>query len=564
MPTMPHHRYQPFAPIDLPDRTWPSRTLDRAPRWCSVDLRDGNQALIEPMGAQRKRRMFDLLVKMGFKEIEVGFPSASQTDYDFLRDLIESGAVPDDVWLQVLTQSREELIERTFESLRGAKRAIVHLYNSTSTLQRRVVFGLDEDGIVGIAERGTRQIRALADTMTGTEIRFEYSPESFTGTELPFAKRACEAVMAIWQPTPEQPMILNLPATVEMSTPNIYADQIEWFGRNVVDRASLIISVHPHNDRGTGVAAAELALMAGADRVEGTLFGNGERTGNVCVVTLAANLFTQGVDPELDLSDIPQIVRTVEYCNQIPVHPRHPYGGDLVFTAFSGSHQDAIKKGLDALAKTPLAPWEVPYLPVDPKDLGRSYEAIIRINSQSGKGGIAYIMATDYGFQLPRNLQIEFSRVVQARTDETGAELTAPELWSAFEGEYLTPAGPFGLLEQHITETADGGSAVSARVSDGDAVRTISGTGNGPIDAFIAGLRDGLGVEIAVRDYHEHATTAGANSAAVAYVELEVAGKPVYGIARDANIVTASLRAIVSGLNRASRFVTFDRDAVSV
>jgi len=564
MPTMPHHRYQPFAPIDLPDRTWPSRTLDRAPRWCSVDLRDGNQALIEPMGAQRKRRMFDLLVKMGFKEIEVGFPSASQTDYDFLRDLIESGAVPDDVWLQVLTQSREELIERTFESLRGAKRAIVHLYNSTSTLQRRVVFGLDEDGIVGIAERGTRQIRALADTMTGTEIRFEYSPESFTGTELPFAKRACEAVMAIWQPTPEQTMILNLPATVEMSTPNIYADQIEWFGRNVVDRASLIISVHPHNDRGTGVAAAELALMAGADRVEGTLFGNGERTGNVCVVTLAANLFTQGVDPELDLSDIPQIVRTVEYCNQIPVHPRHPYGGDLVFTAFSGSHQDAIKKGLDALAKTPLAPWEVPYLPVDPKDLGRSYEAIIRINSQSGKGGIAYIMATDYGFQLPRNLQIEFSRVVQARTDETGAELTAPELWSAFEGEYLTPAGPFGLLEQHITETADGGSAVSARVSDGDAVRTISGTGNGPIDAFIAGLRDGLGVEIAVRDYHEHATTAGANSAAVAYVELEVAGKPVYGIARDANIVTASLRAIVSGLNRASRFVTFDRDAVSV
>jgi 2-isopropylmalate synthase len=564
MSSMPHHRYRPFEPIALADRTWPSRTIDRAPRWCSVDLRDGNQALIEPMGAQRKRRMFDLLVKMGFKEIEVGFPSASQTDYDFLRDLIDTGAVPDDVWLQVLTQSREELIERTFESLRGAKHAIVHLYNSTSTLQRRVVFGLDEAGIVGIAERGTRQIRALADKMTGTEIRFEYSPESFTGTELPFAKRACEAVMAIWQPTPEKPMILNLPATVEMSTPNIYADQIEWFGRNVVNRESLIISVHPHNDRGTGVAAAELALMAGADRVEGTLFGNGERTGNVCVVTLAANLFTQGVDPELDLSDIPQIVRTVEYCNQIPVHPRHPYGGDLVFTAFSGSHQDAIKKGLDALAKTPLAPWEVPYLPVDPKDLGRSYEAIIRINSQSGKGGIAYIMATDYGFQLPRNLQIEFSRVVQAHTDETGAELTAPELWESFEKEYLAPAGPFGLLEQHIAESADGGSAVTARVADGDAVRSISGAGNGPIDAFIAGLRSGLGVEITVRDYHEHATTSGANSAAVAYVELEVAGKPVYGIARDANIVTASLRAIVSGLNRASRFVTFDRDAVSV
>jgi len=564
MSTMPHHRYRPFAPIDLADRTWPSRTIDRAPRWCSVDLRDGNQALIEPMGAQRKRRMFDLLVKMGFKEIEVGFPSASQTDYDFLRDLIETGAVPDDVWLQVLTQSREELIARTFESLRGAKKAIVHLYNSTSTLQRRVVFGLDETGIVGIAERGTRQIRALADQVTGTEIRFEYSPESFTGTELPFAKRACEAVMAIWKPTPEAPMILNLPATVEMSTPNIYADQIEWFGRNVANRESLIISVHPHNDRGTGVAAAELALMAGADRVEGTLFGNGERTGNVCVVTLAANLFTQGVDPELDISDIPQIVRTVEYCNQIPVHPRHPYGGDLVFTAFSGSHQDAIKKGLDALAKTPLAPWEVPYLPVDPKDLGRSYEAIIRINSQSGKGGIAYIMATDYGFQLPRNLQIEFSKVVQAHTDETGAELTAPELMVAFEREYLAPAGPFGLLEQHVTQTADGGSEISARVADGDAVRSISGIGNGPIDAFIAGLRAGLGVEISVHDYHEHATTAGANSAAVAYVELEVAGTAVYGIARDANIVTASLRAIVSGLNRASRFATFDRDAVSV
>jgi len=564
MSTMPFHRYRPFAPIALPDRTWPSRTIDRAPRWCSVDLRDGNQALIEPMGAQRKRRMFDLLVKMGFKEIEVGFPSASQTDYDFLRDLIESGAIPGDVAIQVLTQSRDELIDRTFKAIAGAKSAIVHLYNSTSTLQRRVVFGLDEDGIVGIAERGTRRIRERADAMRGTEIHFEYSPESFTGTELPFAKRACEAVMAIWQPTPERPMILNLPATVEMSTPNIYADQIEWFVRNVADRNSLIISVHPHNDRGTAVAAAELALMAGAERVEGTLFGNGERTGNVCIVTLAANLFTQGVDPQLDLSDIPQIVRTVEYCNQIPVHPRHPYGGDLVFTAFSGSHQDAIKKGLDAIAKTGGAPWEVPYLPVDPKDLGRSYEAIIRINSQSGKGGVAYIMATDYGFQLPRNVQIEFSRLVQAHTDETGAELTAPELWEAFEREYLAPAGPFRLVEQHITETADGGAAIAARVADGDAVRSIRGIGNGPIDAFINGLRSGLGVEITVRDYHEHATTAGANSAAVAYVELEVGGKSVYGIARDANIVTASLRAIVSGLNRASRFVTFDRDAVSV
>jgi 2-isopropylmalate synthase len=564
MSTMPFHRYRPFEPIALPDRTWPSKTLDRAPQWCSVDLRDGNQALIEPMGAQRKRRMFDLLVKMGFKEIEVGFPSASQTDYDFLRDLIDTGAIPDDVAIQVLTQSRPELIDRTFEAIRGAKKAIVHLYNSTSTLQRRVVFGLDEAGIVGIAERGTRLIRERANALTGTEIRFEYSPESFTGTELPFALRACEAVMDIWGPTPEQPIILNLPATVEMSTPNIYADQIEWFGRNVKQRESVIISVHPHNDRGTGVAAAELALMAGADRVEGTLFGNGERTGNVCVITLAANLFTQGVDPMLDLSDIPQIVRTVEYCNQIPVHPRHPYGGDLVFTAFSGSHQDAIKKGLDALGQIDDPQWEVPYLPVDPHDLGRSYEAIIRINSQSGKGGIAYLMRTDYGFDLPRNLQIEFGKLVQARTDETGAEVTGPELWEQFEREYLAPAGPFGLLEQHVSEAADGGSSVSARIAHGDAVRSIGGTGNGPIDAFVSGLRSGLGVEIAVRDYSEHATTAGANSAAVAYVQLEIGGKLVYGVARDANIVTASLRAIVSGLNRASRFVTFDRDAVSV
>ena len=372
MTSMPFNRYRPFEPIALADRTWPSKTITRAPQWCSVDLRDGNQALIEPMGAQRKRRMFDLLVKMGFKEIEVGFPSASQTDYDFLRDLIDGGHIPDDVAIQVLTQSRDELIDRTFEAIRGAKKAVVHLYNSTSTLQRRVVFGLDEDGIVGIAERGTKRIRQRADEMTGTDIRFEYSPESFTGTELPFAKRACEAVMAIWKPTPEKPMILNLPATVEMSTPNIYADQIEWFARNVRDRASVLISIHPHNDRGTAVAAAELALMAGADRVEGTLFGNGERTGNVCVVTLAANLFTQGVDPELDLSDVPQMVRTVEYCNQIPIHPRHPYAGDLVFTAFSGSHQDAIKKGFDALGKAGDDFWEVPYLPVDPKDLGRS------------------------------------------------------------------------------------------------------------------------------------------------------------------------------------------------
>ncbi len=561
MSTMPFHRYVPVAAVDLPDRMWPAQQITRAPQWCSVDLRDGNQALIEPMGAQRKMRMFDLLVKMGYKEIEVGFPSASQTDYDFVRDLIENGRIPHDVTIQVLVQSRDELIDRTFEAIRGARRAIVHLYNSTSTLQRRVVFGLDEEGIIAMAERGARRIRAQADALTGTEVVMEYSPESFTGTELPFAKRICEAVMDIWKPTPQNKIILNLPGTVEMTTPNVYADQIEWFSRNVKDRDCVLISLHPHNDRGTAIAAAELGLMAGGDRVEGCLFGNGERTGNVCLVTLAGNLFTQGVDPQIDISDIPQIVRTVEYCNQISVHPRHPYGGDLVFTAFSGSHQDAIKKGFDALAASGQATWEVPYLPVDPKDLGRSYEAIIRINSQSGKGGIAYIMRTDYGFDLPRNVQIEFSKIVQARTDETGAEFTAAELWDAFSAEYLSPAGPFGFLESQATDTSEG-TTIAARLADGDAVRTLAGRGNGPIDAFVAGLRDGLGVSIAVRDYHEHATTTGANAAAVAYVELEVAGHPVVGIASDANIVTASLRAIVNGLNRASRYVTFDRDAV--
>jgi 2-isopropylmalate synthase len=563
MSTMPFHRYQPIQPVDLPDRTWPAARITRAPQWCSVDLRDGNQALIEPMGAQRKMRMFDLLVKMGYKEIEVGFPAASQTDFDFVRDLIENDRIPNDVTIQVLTQSRDELIERTFESVRGARRAIVHLYNSTSTLQRRVVFGLDEDGIVAIAERGTRKVRELADAMGDTEIVMEYSPESFTGTELPFAKRICEAVMAIWKPTPENKIILNLPATVEMTTPNTYADQIEWISRTIRDRDCVTISLHPHNDRGTGVAAAELGLMAGADRIEGCLFGNGERTGNVCLVTLAGNLLTQGIDPEIDISDVPQIVRTVEYCNQIGVHPRHPYGGDLVFTAFSGSHQDAIKKGFDALAASGQTTWEVPYLPVDPKDLGRSYEAIIRINSQSGKGGIAYIMRTDYGFDLPRNVQIEFSKIVQARTDETGAELTSTELWTAFEHEYLAPAGPLGFLEAHATDSNEG-TTIAARIADGEGVRSLAGRGNGPIDAFVASLRDGLGVEITVRDYHEHARTTGANAAAVAYVALQVGAHQVVGIASDANIVTASLRAIVNGLNRASRHVTFDRDAVAV
>src|ERR1700689_1840789 len=428
MSNMPISKYSAYAPVPLPDRRGPSQVISKARIWCSVDLRDGNQALIEPMGVDRKNRMFDLLVRMGFKEIEVAFPSASQTDFDFVRSIIEGGKVPDDVAIQVLTQCRPELIERTFEAVKGAKRVILHFYNSTSTLQREVVFRTDANGVKDIAVSAARQVKALAAKAPETEWIFEYSPESFTGTELEVALDICEAVKDVIQPTRENRLILNLPATVEMATPNTYADMFEWFGRKISSRETVILSVHPHNDRGTAVAAAELALMAGADRVEGTLFGNGERTGNVDTITMALNLFTQGVDPELDLSDIPQIVRTVEYCNQIPVHPRHPYGGDLVFTAFSGSHQDAIKKGLDALAKTPLAPWEVPYLPVDPKVLGRSYEAIIRINSQSGKGGIAYIMATDYGFQLPRNLQIEFSKVVQARTDESGAELTAPEL----------------------------------------------------------------------------------------------------------------------------------------
>jgi 2-isopropylmalate synthase len=564
MSSMPIHRYRPYATFALTDRTWPNKSIDHAPQWCSVDLRDGNQALIEPMGPNRKRRMFDLLVRLGFKEIEVGFPSASQTEFDFVRELIEGNEIPDGVAIQVLTQSRDELIDRTFEAVRGAKKVIVHLYNSTSTLQRRVVFGLDEDGIVGIAERGTRRIAERARELSGTEVIFEYSPESFTGTEMPFAKRVCEAVMDIWGPTPEHPMILNLPATVEMSTPNVYADQIEWFSRNVKNRASVLVSVHPHNDRGTGVAAAELALMAGADRVEGTLFGNGERTGNVCIVTLAANMFTHGVDPKIDLSDIPEIVRTVEYCNQIPVHPRHPYGGDLVFTAFSGSHQDAIKKGLEALGTSASETWEVPYLPVDPRDLGRSYEAIIRINSQSGKGGIAYVMRADYGFALPRNVQIEFSRLVQAHTDETGAELTSPELWAAFEREYLAPHGPFSLLDHHLTEAEDGRCTMDATFRGPSGKHRISGHGNGPIAAFVDGIRHELTTPIAIRDFHEDAAGPGADAAAVAYVELEIGGEHVFGIGRDANIVTASLQAIVGGLNRASRRVELMPGTVSV
>jgi 2-isopropylmalate synthase len=549
--SMPIHRYRPFPPIALNDRTWPNATIEHAPTWCSVDLRDGNQALIEPMGPDRKRRMFALLVRMGFKEIEVGFPSASQTDFDFIRELIDGNKIPDDVTIQVLTQSREDLIDRTFESLRGVKRAIVHLYNSTSPLQRRVVFNLDEDGIVAIAVRGARRCKERAQEHPHSDIRFEYSPESFTNTELPFAKRICEAVMDVWQPTPQRPVVLNLPATVEVATPNVYADQIEWFSRNIKNRDSVIISVHPHNDRGTAVAAAELALMAGAQRVEGTLFGNGERTGNVCVVTLAGNLFSQGVDPQLDLSDILEIVRTVEYCNQLPVDARHPYGGDLVFTAFSGSHQDAIKKGLADFEQRGGDLGELPYLPIDPIDVGRSYEAIIRINSQSGKGGVAYVMRTDYGFDLPRSVQIEFGKFVQSHVESTGGELAPNEIWEIFDAQYLHPEGSFALGAVHVDNDGDN-CVVRATLLDDGTERNVRGTGNGPIDAFVDALRTEFDIDMRVKDYHEHAIGAGANATAVTYVELLLEGGRVFGIAQDTNTVSASLRAIVSGLNRSN------------
>ena len=548
---MPFRHYRAFTPVPLPDRTWPSRVITKAPRWCSVDLRDGNQALIDPMDPSRKRRMFDLLVKCGFKEIEVGFPSASQPDFDFVRQLIEEHLIPDDVIIQVLTQARPELIERTYESLRGAPRAIVHLYNSTSTLQRRVVFGLDRAGIVDIAVRAARLCQDLNSTIPECDVRWEYSPESFTGTELDFAVTICEAVMDVWKPTPDRRMILNLPATVEMATPNVYADQIEWFLRNIRERESIILSLHPHNDRGTAVAAAELAVMAGADRVEGTLFGNGERTGNVDVVTLALNLFSQGVDPELNFSDIDAARRTVEHCNRLPVHPRHPYVGDLVYTAFSGSHQDAIKKGFEALGKNYDA-WEVPYLPIDPHHVGRSYEAVIRVNSQSGKGGVAYIMKFDHGFDLPRRLQIEFSSVIQGIVEESGTEIQAAQIWSAFESTYLTPIRPLTLVGHPATTTArdTGRTSLEAAVQVDGVERLVRGSGNGPIAAFVDALgRDG-GVTVEVVDYHEHALGEGAGATAVAYVETRVAGKTRWGVGIDSNILTASLKAVVSAVNR--------------
>jgi 2-isopropylmalate synthase len=555
-------RYQPFAPIDLPDRRWPTRTITAAPQWCSVDLRDGNQALIDPMDAERKRRMFDLLVRLGYREIEVGFPAASQTDFDFIRRLVEDDLVPADVTIQVLTQAREELIERTCESLVGFRgTALLHLYNSTSTLQRRVVFGLDRDGVKDIAVRGAEWCRKYAESLLPhTDVRWQYSPESFTGTELDYAVEVCEAVMDVWEPDADRKVVLNLPATVEMATPNVYADQIEWFHRNVARRDAVILSLHPHNDRGTAVAAAEQGVMAGADRVEGCLFGNGERTGNVCLATLALNLFSQGIDPGIDFSDIDEVRRTVEYCNQLPVHPRHPYGGDLVYTAFSGSHQDAIKKGLEALERDARAAgvpvddfdWGVPYLPIDPKDVGRGYEAVIRVNSQSGKGGTAYVLKNDYHLDLPRRMQIEFARVVQEVADADGGEIEPSRIWQLYRDTYLGSSRPLRLHGYSVTAVADGSGTHDRITADIDwqgTTMTVAGEGNGPIAALVHALAD-LDLDARVLDYHEHATSAGEEAQAAAYLEVAVGGRVVWGCGIHPSITTASLQALVSAINR--------------
>jgi 2-isopropylmalate synthase len=554
MSSMPIHKYRPFAPINLPNRQWPSRVIDKAPTWCSVDLRDGNQALIEPMGAEKKRRLFDMLLKLGFKEIEVGFPAASDTDFAFVREIIEQDLIPDDVTIQVLTQSRSELIDKTFEAIEGSRRAIVHLYNSTSELQRRVVFGQEKAGITDIAVTGARQIRDLAEAIRGTEITYQYSPESFTGTELDYAVEICEAVMDVWRPTPDKKMIVNLPATVEMATANVHADQIEWFGRNIRDRDSLILSLHPHNDRGAAVAATELGLMAGADRVEGTLFGNGERTGNVDVITLALNLFSQGVDPGLTITDIDEVVRTAEYCTQLPVHPRHPYAGELVYTAFSGSHQDAIKKGFEALEKRNDDYFEVPYLPIDPKDLGRTYEAVIRVNSQSGKGGVAYLLKEDHGLDLPRPLQIEFSRVVQEVTDRTGKEMTSAAIWALFQETYLGRDGIALVDYTMLPERRAGERRLAATITADGAERKIEGVGNGPIAAFVDALQKDCGIALTFLDYSEHAVGGGADAQAAAYVKVRAEGdETLHGVGIDGNIITASLKAVASAANRVRR-----------
>ena len=547
---MPFHLYRPYVPLVLTDRTWPDRQTTVAPQWASVDLRDGNQALVDPMDSERKLTLFRTLVDIGFKEIEVGFPSASQTDFDFQRELIDGGLIPDDVTIQVLVQCREELIERTFESLQGAKRAIVHFYNSTSTLQRRVVFDLDRQGIIDIAASAARLCRKLESTMPGTAIRYEYSPESFTGTEPDFAVEICEAVMEVIEPTPERPIIINLPNTVEMYGPHVYADVIEWFGRTVKDRHSIVLSLHPHNDRGTAVAAAELAVLAGADRVEGTLFGNGERTGNVDVVTLAMNLFSQGVDPALDFGDIDKVRRVAEFATRMPVHPRHPYAGDLVYTAFSGSHQDAIKKGFEAIGHE-YDHWEVPYLPIDPSHTGRTYEAIIQVNSQSGKGGVAYIMDTEHGLDLPRRLQVEFSKRVQAVTEGSGTVIQPGEMWDVFSEAYLPEEAGIRLLGSEMT-TGGGRTTVTAQLLVDGEPRTLMGEGNGPIDALVAALRTDLGVQFEVKDYSEHALTSGSGASAVAYVEAEGAdGSIWWGVGMDSSILDASLAAVVSAANRA-------------
>ena len=542
MPAEAWRRYRPFPPIDLPDRTWPSKTLDRAPAWCSVDLRDGNQALVAPMGVEEKLEMFRLLTRIGLKEIEVAFPSASEIEFEFVRTLIGKGLIPDDVTIQVLTPAREPFIRRTFDAVRGARRAIVHLYNSTSTLQRRVVFGLDEAGILDLAVQGARTIRALADAQDETDVTLEYSPESFTGTELPFARDVCAAVAEAWGPTRERPMIVNLPSTVEMSTPNVYADAIEWMGRHLPDREAIVLSVHTHNDRGTGVASSELALMAGADRVEGTLFGYGERTGNVDLVTLALNLTSQGVDPGLRLDDLPEIVETVTRLTDNPVHPRHPYAGELVFTAFSGSHQDAINKGMQALSGEF---WEVPYLTVDPRDVGRTFEAIIRVNSQSGKGGVAWVLRLEHGLELPKAMQPEFAKVVQGIAERTGAEVKADAIWAAFRREYLEQAGPYELVD---AETSPGGLRVHLRVA-GEA-REMSAEGSGPIEAFVRILHDAGAAPFELVSFREHSLGTGADARAAAYVSLRRGDAERFGVGLDANTTLASLRAVVSAANR--------------
>ncbi|OZD30930.1 2-isopropylmalate synthase [Rhodococcus sp. 06-1477-1B] len=565
----PVHKYRPFHEqirVDLPDRSWPSKRIEVAPRWCAVDLRDGNQALIDPMSPERKRVMFDLLVKMGYKEIEVGFPSASQTDFDFVRQLIDENLIPDDVTIQVLTQAREHLIARTYEAIAGAKQAIVHLYNSTSVLQREVVFRTDEQGIVDIALEGARLCKRYEKTIPQTEVYYEYSPESYTGTELEFALRICNEVLEVFQPTPDRKVILNLPATVEMATPNVYADSIEWMSRHLNHRENVILSLHPHNDRGTAVAAAELGYLAGADRIEGCLFGNGERTGNVDLVALGVNLLTQGIDPQIDFSDIDQVKRTVEYCNQLPVPERSPWAGDLVFTAFSGSHQDAIKKGFEAMEARAQASgktideieWAVPYLPIDPKDLGRSYEAVIRVNSQSGKGGVAYLLKADHAIDLPRKLQIEFSGVVQARTDAEGGEVSSAQIWDIFTDEYLPSKnddqrwGRFELLSTRSSSDMSGDVHLDVSLRDGETSHPASAVGNGPVAAFLEIVRS-QGFDVTLYDYVEHALSSGGDAQAAAYVELQVDDQRLWGVGIDGDISTASLKAIVSGVNRAIR-----------